>query len=90
VTETIITADKATLRQGDRAYNHYDMKAGTIERIDSYAQPDPLKGQNSSTPIESWTNYWFTFRHDDGSATSLDGSRICTLAYAKSRNWPGA
>ena len=30
MTDEVITEDGATLRQGDRAFNYYDMKAGTI------------------------------------------------------------
>lgn len=83
----ITTADKAELRQGDRAFNHYDMQAGRIEKIDERPQPDPMRGQNSGTPVDQWSNYWFTFRHDDGSSCSLDGSRICSEAMARRRGW---
>lgn len=30
---------------------------------------------------------WFTFRHDDGTSALLDGSRICSLDYARARGW---
>lgn len=83
----ITTADNKTLEQGDRAFNHYDHKAGTIERIDSWPQPDTMKGQSSSTPISEWSNYWFDFRHDDGTVALLDGSRICSIELAQRRNW---
>lgn len=84
---TIRTQDGVTLRQGDRAFNYYDHKWGRIGRIDDWAQPDTMAGQNSSTPIDEWTNYWFTFEHDDDTNVSLDGSRICSAAYATRRGW---
>lgn len=83
----ITTADGRKLAEGDRAFNYYDMKPGTIEQVDSYAQPDTMKGQTSATPIEEWSNHWFTFRHDDGSSALLDGSRICTEQFARVKGW---
>jgi len=83
----ITTEDKVVLHQGDRAFNYYDMKPGVIERIHRYPQPNTMNGQNSSTPIEEWDNYWFDFNHDDGSSTTLDGSRICTVAFAIKKGW---
>jgi len=83
----ITTEDGVVVGSGDRAFNYYDMKVGKIERIDSYAQPNTQAGQNSSTPVAEWNNYWFEFRHDDGSVSSLDGSRICSVAYAERRGW---
>lgn len=83
----IRTEDGRTLATGDRAFNYYDMKAGVIGAMDAYAQPDTLKGQNSSTPVELWSNYWFEFNEDDGRRTHLDGSRICTIEYAQRRGW---
>ncbi len=86
----IRTADGITLQQGDRAYNHYDMKPGTIGRVDLRPQPDTMKGQDSSTPIEEWDNYWFDFLHDDGSRALLDGSRILSTEGARRRRVPDA
>lgn len=89
-TTTITTADKIELHSGDRAFNFYDMKAGTIGRINAYAQPDTMAGQSSATPQAEWSNHWFDFRHDidaGGSTTSLDGSRICSIAHAIRRGW---
>ena len=82
-TQIITTADLVQLTEGDRAFNHYDCKPGRIGRIDSSPQPDTLAGQNSSTPVEQWSNYWFDFIEDDGHVTILDGSRICSVEYAK-------
>jgi len=73
---TIRTADGFDVHEGDRVFNYYDGKWGVIERIDEWAQPDTMRGQNSSTPVEEWSNHWFTHRSDDGGQTSLDGSRI--------------
>jgi hypothetical protein len=83
----IVTADGAVLHEGDRAFNYYDMRIGRIGRIDSRPQPDTMKGQNSSTPIEEWSNYWFDFVSDSGGSTSLDGSRICTVECARRKGW---
>ena len=87
MTQIIVTADNLSLREGDRAFNYYDMKAGEIGKIDSWAQPDTLIGQNSSTPVEEWNNHWFNFKHDDNTSCSLDGSRICSLEYARRKGW---
>lgn len=87
MTITTKTQDGVTLEQGDRAYNYYDMKPGFIERFLGYPQPDTMKGQNSSTPIDEWDNYWFIFRHDDGTSADLDGSRICSTAFASRKGW---
>lgn len=83
----ITTEDRVVLGVGDRAYNYYDMQPGHIERISDRPQPDTMKGQTTNTPIEEWDNYWFTFRHDDGSSCSLDGSRICSEATARRKGW---
>jgi len=83
----IITEDRVTLVRGDKALNYYDMRPGTIGEIDKYPQPNTMKGQNCSTPMEEWNNYWFNFNHADGSSTKLDGSRICSVGYAKRKGW---
>jgi hypothetical protein len=83
----IRTADGVELDEGASAFNYYDMRAGVIGRIDSTPQPDTMKGQNSSTPIDQWSNYWFDFCHEDGSRSSLDGSRIITLETARRKGW---
>jgi hypothetical protein len=66
---TIRTEDGAALNEGDRAYNYYDMKPGTIRAnsLDSAG--------------------WFDFDHDDGSSAYLDGSRICSTAFATRKGW---
>lgn len=81
----IYTEDHRILREGDRAFNYYDHKSGVIGKIDSHAQPGT--NQNSNTPVGEWNNFWFTFIHDDGTQTSLDGSRICSIEYATRRGW---
>jgi hypothetical protein len=83
----IVTADGVEVSEGDQAFNYYDHKPGRIGRIDERPQPDTLKGQDSSTPMEEWSNHWFTFLHDDGSRTSLDGSRICSVQHAQAKGW---
>lgn len=30
---------------------------------------------------------WFDFEHDDGTVKSLNGERICTLAFAQRKGW---
>lgn len=84
---TITTADGVALASGERAFNHYDHKAGRIGTIDARPQPDPRRGQSSATPIAEWSNYWFDFVQDDGTTVSLDGSRICTIDYAQRKGW---
>lgn len=86
-TRTITTGDGKALTTGDRAFNFYDMQPGTIGRIDNHPQPDTMAGQDSSTPREEWSNYWFDFLADEGGRTSLDGSRICSVEFAKRKGW---
>ena len=83
----IVTSDNKVLTEGNRAFNHYDMAAGNISHISEYAQPDTMKGQSSSTPVEEWTNHWFDFVQDDGRIVSLDGSRICSIEFAIRKGW---
>ena len=83
----IITSDGVSLNEGAAAFNYYDMKAGTIGKIDQWAQPDTMAGQNSATPMSEWSNYWFDFHHADGSCASLDGSRICSVEFAERKGW---
>lgn len=68
------TEDGATLKEGERAYNYYDMKPGKIGRLSSMVS-DP--------------NPWFDFEHDDGTVSLLNGQRICTIGYARQRGFKG-
>jgi hypothetical protein len=71
----ITTEDGVELQQGDRAYNYYDMKPGTIGRMSStFSDKDP----------------WFDFKHDDGTTALLNGQRICSTVFAKRRNFKDA
>jgi hypothetical protein len=83
----VTTQDGVEVGEGDRAFNYYDHKPGTIGRVENRAQPDTMKGQSSATPVAEWSNYWFDFRHDDGTRATLDGSRICSEALAKRKGW---
>lgn len=83
----ITTQDGVRLTSGDRAFNYYDHKPGVIGRVDDRPQPDTTRGQSTSTPMEEWSNHWFDFHHDDGTRTSLDGSRVCSEGLARSRGW---
>jgi len=74
----ITTEDGKIVGLGSRVYNYYDCKWGTITRIFDRAQPNLRKGQNSSTPIEDWDDYWFIVTHDDGTGANLNGQRIAT------------
>ena len=86
----IISADHKIFHEGDRAFNYYDMEVGVIGAIDSYAQPDTMKGQTCNTPVEDWNNHWFAFISDKGGQTSLDGSRICSIQFAVAKGWLNA
>jgi hypothetical protein len=63
------------------------MEVGCIGVIDNHAQPDTMAGQDSSTPMEEWNNYWFEFINAAGRHTSLDGSRICSIEFARRKGW---
>lgn len=83
----IRTSDGFGLRDGDRAFNYYDMKWGVIHNISDRAEPDVMRGQNSSTPMAEWSDHWFDFDQDDGSHTTLNGERICSADYAQRKGW---
>jgi hypothetical protein len=34
-----------------------------------------------------YSDGWFEFRHDDGSRTSLNGERICSIGFAQRKGW---
>ena len=70
----IRTEDGTTFKEGDRAYNYYDMKPGVIRPNSITMAPDA----------------WFDFDHDDGTRALLNGQRICSLAHAKRMGWPNA
>jgi len=66
---------------GTRVFNHYDRKAGRIERTASRSQPD------TSGALPEGKAWWVDVRHDDDSRAMLDGSRMCSMAFAMSRGW---
>ena len=66
---------------GVRVFNHYDRKAGRIERTAERSEPD------TSGALPGGRAWWVDVRHDDGTAAWLDGSRLCSMAYAMSRGW---
>lgn len=41
-------------------------------------------------PIRMAPDPWFEVRHDDGSSSLLNGQRICSIGYAKTRGFPDA
>lgn len=76
-TNTYTTEDGATVAEGDLVYDYYSMEPVVI------GEPAGFPG-------------WFiTYRPDSpmqvySSAKMLDGSRICTLSFAKRRGFKGA
>ncbi len=70
----IRTEDDHIVSEGERVYDYYNMKAGTIVPGSLVRAPD----------------VWFDVRHDDGTIAILNGARICTIGYAQSRGWPGS
>jgi hypothetical protein len=82
---TIRTEDGIEVREGDRIFDYYTMKAGTIGTLDLHLEPrtDAYYGpemQGSLTP-------WFIVHHDDGTRCLLNGQRICSLAAAERKGW---
>lgn len=65
----IRSEDGVTLSGGDRAFNYYDRKVGTII-------PDSFDREG-----------WFTFDHEDGTSTCLNGSRVCSVDFARRKGW---
>lgn len=80
----IITEDGVELGFGDNAYNYYDMQPGKIGRIDA-----PYDHHGQGTRAHKNQDIWFEFNHDDGSTSLLNGQRICTRFFAKSRGFRG-
>jgi len=76
VPETFELADHewVPLKLGQRVYNYYDMKPGTIGKLPTYAQP--------FTGGPAGPAWWCEIVHDDYSTSSLDGSRLCTIKTA--------
>jgi hypothetical protein len=55
------------------------------DRVYDYYSMEP--GTVASEPDSQG---WFYVRKADGSKTLLNGQRICTVAYARGRGFPGA
>lgn len=70
----IITDDRRIVHVGDRVYNYYDMEPGAVE-----TEPETEGGFAG----------WFYFRADNGKRTLLNGARICTIEFARSRGFKG-
>ena len=69
--KSFITEDGIEVFPGDTCFNYYDLKIGSIEQDRQF---DPEDG-------------WFTFKHEDGTKAVLDGSRICSIKFARSKGW---
>jgi hypothetical protein len=70
------TEDGITLHEGDHAYDYYSMAPGVIGPAAGFDQPD---------------DPWFDFIHDGTEKrVLLNGSRICSDAFAKRRKFPNA
>lgn len=71
------TEDGVVLKEGDRAYNYYDMVPGKIGRhIAAFSDGD-----------------WFEFERDEGvggGTDILNGQRICSEEYAWKRDFRNA
>ena len=78
---TYRTEDRVTVREGDEVYDYYSMEPVIIgEPTGSPGWFNVLR-PGSVTPE--------TPRGVRASAGMLDGSRICTLGYARRRGFPG-
>ena len=69
----ILSEDGHTFEAGDEAYDYYSMKPGKI---------------GDETTFNYAPDLWFTFIHTDGTQTTLNGQRICSLAHARRMGWP--
>lgn len=66
--------DNVIVHEGDRIYDYYNMKPGVI-----------VVGSVTYAP-----DAWFDVLHDDGTRSMLNGQRICTILFARLRNFKGA
>lgn len=80
----IITEDGATVNEGDRVYNYYDMKPGKLV-VGSIE-----KTKFRDEPFNAQRDLWFYVEHDDGSNALLNGQRICSMPFARMRGFKGA
>lgn len=83
MTWQIMTEDNVLVQPGDRVYNYYDMCPGTItERDPRYYT------REGEANIKK--DLWFYFQPDGGGVTILNGERICSMAFARSRGFRNA
>ena len=75
--ETFVLADGAIvpLAIGEVLYNYYDMEVVTIGRLPTRAEPCTMRPGKPA---------WWIVTTD---GTSLDGSRMITLATARQKGW---
>lgn len=67
--------ERATVQEGDEVYDYYSMERVVI------GEPDGCPG---------WFETYTPGTTRRSNARSLNGERICTLAYAKGRGFPDA
>lgn len=72
----IITEDSGIVFPGDLAYDYYNMQVVELIKVDDMPSGDPTK----------WAD-WRVVGTDK--RVYLDGSRVCTIAYAKRRGFRG-
>jgi hypothetical protein len=71
--DEIRTEDGVIVHEGDRVYDYYNMKPGVI-----------VPGSLTHAP-----DVWFDVKHDDGTRSLLNGSRICSITFAQRRGFKG-
>lgn len=80
----IRTEDGVEVGVGDRVFNYYEGKAGTIREFDKGEERvDTNHGrwmQGSSMP-------WFDLEHDDGTHQYLNGQRVASLEGARRQGY---
>lgn len=79
----IMTEDDTIVKHGDRVYNYYDMVPGTIE-----LRPSDVSNIPDDPNIK--VDIWFEFKPDGGGVTILNGQRICSMDFARSRGFRSA
>ena len=68
---------------GERVFNYYDMKPGTIVETARYPDPPTMPVH----ALDGGAAWWVKVRHDDGSHALLDQSRLCTIDTARAKGW---
>lgn len=88
-TDFILSEDGVKLYDGDRVYNYYDMWPGTL-RIDPRDQQEMSERVHLDARWRAEQVWCKVEREGGGGSALLNGSRLCSVEFAKDNGWPNA